>query len=232
MYWVLVSFASIPGTSSCPGNCQGLIVCQGLLFEFMLAKPAACHSSICHPKKAVQDKRWCICITVSGSCLLFCFGGSKDHTAVKRGINLQRRRSHGRKPWLRALCAICTSLLVECGCCLCQLHVKIQMDRSYLGQEACKSHAVPFLCQFLLAAHCACHWVSKCLSHRNCRYQLRSSSLCLEFGSTSFQPHYPKLRVSSQAQLGIQTLCGFISSPELSFLQDFHYCVLFCAKYA
>lgn len=192
MFWVLVSFAGIPGTSSCLGSCQGLIVCQGLLLEFMLAKPAACHSSVCHPKKAEQDKRWCTCITVSGNCLLFCFGGSKDHTPVKRGVTLLCKPAEEGKLWLRALCAICPSLLVECGCCLWQLLVKIQMDRSYLGQEACKSHAVPFLCQLLLAAHCACHWDSTCVSHRKCRYQLRSSSLCLEFGSTSFQLHYPK----------------------------------------
>lgn len=59
------------------------------------------------------------------------FGGSKDHTPVIRGGNLQGRRSRGKKPWLSALCDICTSLLVECGCHLCQLLVKIQMDMSY-----------------------------------------------------------------------------------------------------
>lgn len=51
---------------------------------------------------------------------------------------------------------------------------------------------------------------------------------------TSFQPHYPKPRVSSQAQVEIKTLCSFISSPDmkLSFLQDFQYCVLLCDECA
>lgn len=152
MFWPWSALPSIPGTSSCLGSCQGLIVCQRLLFEFMLAEPAACHSSVCHPKKAVQDKRWCTCITVSESCLFFCFGGSKDHTPVKRGGNLQRRRSHGRKPWLRALCAICTSLLVECGCRLCQLLVKIQMDRSWPGSGS-------------MWVTCCAFFVSVCISY-------------------------------------------------------------------
>lgn len=49
----------------------------------------------------------------------------------------------------------------------------------------------------------------------------------LEFGSTPFQPHCPNtdmiLRVSSQEQVGIQTLCSFIPSPELSFSKNFQY---------
>lgn len=136
--------------------------------------PSLGHSSVCHPTKAVQDKRCCTCIAVPERYLLFHFGGSKDHTPVKRGGNLQRR-SVGRKPWLRALCAICISLLVQCGCCLCQLLVKILTARSYLGQEAYESPAVP--CQFLLAAHCACHWDSTSVSQRNCRCH-RGVDLC------------------------------------------------------
>lgn len=224
---------SMPGASSRLGSCQGLIVCQGLLFEFMLAKPAAWQSSVCQPKKAVRDKRWRTCITVSGSCLLLCFGGSKDHTPVKRGGNLQRRRSRGRKAWLRALCAIYISLLVQCGYHPCQLLVKIQTDRSYLGQEAYESPAVPCLCQFLLAAHCACHWDSTCVSHRKCRYHWGVHLFAWKLGALLFNHTTPNQESPLRHRWEFRHFV--VSYPLMNCLSYKSFstnCVLFCAECA
>lgn len=130
-------------------------------------------------------------MTVFESCHLCCFDASKRNASCeKRRRGEAMEGNHGLRH-----CVLCASpyrrnvdvfsIIYLCKCLT---------DLSELGHKACESTTLPCsgpcLCQYLLAAHCACNWGLTFVSWK-VQVSLKSSSLCVEFGSTPFQPQYP-----------------------------------------
>lgn len=145
------------------------------MWEFTLAKSAAWHSylfadlrRLCRTKDGITTLQCLKTVTCAALVL------AKKILTVKRGGYLQRRRGHGRKPWLGVIRAICISASGMCmsspsATCANPRHICLNWARRPVSQLAVPCCG-PCLCQFLLAAYCACNCDLTFVSHGKCRY--------------------------------------------------------------